>query len=94
MSGHTPGPWAWLGEPGRSALNAAVGKVLDYAGYEGMWPGAYDGERDAANLRLIQKAPELLTILRDLHDACIEAYKAGRIPAEPFVRAGNILKGL
>lgn len=61
MSAHTPGPWAWGDEPGRSELSAAGGhKVLDYAGYEGMWPAAYDAEVDAANLRLIAAAPMLL----------------------------------
>lgn len=29
--------------------------------------------------------------LRDLREACTDAYKAGRIAAEPFVRAGNAL---
>lgn len=33
----------------------------------------------------------LLDALRDLHAASVEAYKRGRIPAEPFVRAGNVL---
>ena len=32
-----------------------------------------------------------LEALRDLRAACEDAYKAGRIPAEPFVRAGNVL---
>jgi len=30
-------------------------------------------------------------VLRDLRESCIDAYRAGRIPAEPFVRAGNVL---
>lgn len=33
----------------------------------------------------------LLDALRDLREASTEAYKAGRIPAEPFVRAGNVI---
>lgn len=36
-------------------------------------------------------APDLLAALRDLREACVDAYKAGRIPAEPFVRAGNVI---
>jgi hypothetical protein len=46
-------------------LESAVGKVIDYAGYEGMWPGAYDDETDAANLRLIAAAPDLLAFVKD-----------------------------
>ena len=60
MSDYTPGPWEWLGIPGRSALNAAGGKVFDYAGYENLWPGAYDDDIDAANMCLIAAAPDLL----------------------------------
>jgi hypothetical protein len=33
----------------------------------------------------------LLTALSDLREAAADAYKAGRISAEPFVRAGNVL---
>lgn len=35
---------------------------------------------------------DVLAALTDLHDACVPAYKMGRIPAEPFVRAGNVLR--
>ena len=34
---------------------------------------------------------QMVEALRDLRDATTEAYKAGHIPAEPFVRAGNVL---
>jgi len=44
-----------------------------------------------ANARLIAAAPEMYEALRDLREACTEAYKAGRIEAEPFIRAGNAL---
>lgn len=60
---HTPGPWAWLGTPGRSRLNAATGIVFDYAGYENIWPGAYVEGVDAANMQLIAAAPDLLEVL-------------------------------
>lgn len=33
----------------------------------------------------------LTTALRDLTEACTDVYKAARIPAEPFVRALNVL---
>ena len=62
MSGHTPGPWAWRGTPGRSELHSAVGCVIGYAGYEGMWMHP-DGD-EAANARLIAAAPELLEALQ------------------------------
>lgn len=42
------------------------------------------------------KVPSLETVLeslRDLREASTDAYKAGRIEAEPFVRAGNVLSG-
>lgn len=62
----TPGPWAWGGKPGKSELSAAGGnKVLDYAGYEGLWFAACDEERDAANACLIAAAPDLLAELRE-----------------------------
>lgn len=35
--------------------------------------------------------PETLRALVDLREACAEAYKAGRIDAEAFVRAGNVI---
>lgn len=34
---------------------------------------------------------EVYEALLDLYEAATDAYKYGRIPAEPFVRAGNIL---
>ena len=68
MSDYTPGPWEWLGIPGRSALNAARGKVFDYAGYENLWPGAYDDDIDAANMCLIAAAPDLLEALVEMVD--------------------------
>ena len=37
------------------------------------------------------QAPELLAALQDLRYAATDAYKAGRVPAEPFIRAGNVL---
>lgn len=45
----------------------------------------------AANANLIAAAPDLLAALRDIRAACADAYKAGRIDAEPFVRAGNAI---
>jgi hypothetical protein len=60
MSEHTKGPWEWLGKPGCSILNSAHGEVLGYAAYEGLWPGRFDKVEDAANMRLIAAAPDLL----------------------------------
>jgi len=72
---HTPGPWVWLGEPGRSELNAAHGMVLDYAGYEGMYPGAYDQKAgtDAANMALIAASPDMHLALSEV----VEAFDLG-----------------
>lgn len=33
----------------------------------------------------------MLVALRDLRESVTDAYKSGRIPAEPFVRAGNVI---
>lgn len=41
--------------------------------------------------RPIVSHPALLDALRDLRDASEAAYKSGRIAAEPFVRAGNLI---
>lgn len=56
--------------------------AIDEALPQGMLPG----ER-----ALIAAAPDLLAALRDLVDATTDAYKAGRIAAEPFVRARNVI---
>lgn len=42
---------------------------------------------------LVRRVMELESALRDLRDAATEAYKAGRIAAEPYVHAGNVLAG-
>lgn len=34
---------------------------------------------------------EVLEALRDLREATVDVYKIGRVAAEPFVRAGNVL---
>ena len=34
---------------------------------------------------------QLLTTLKDLREAVTDVYKQGRIPAEPFVAAGNVI---
>lgn len=50
------------------------------------------GESDVADkLRLMNAAPALLAALKDLREAASDAYKSGRISAEPFVRAGNVI---
>ncbi len=65
---HTPGPWKWKGEPGRSHLSAREHEeyegVLGYADFEGMWPSTHRNEEDAANMRLIAAAPDLLEALK------------------------------
>lgn len=66
MSGHTPGPWVWLGQPGKSTLNAAHGEVLNYTGYENLTPATYDAATDLANMRLIAAAPTMLEALHEI----------------------------
>ena len=64
MATHTPGPWIWA--DGYAGLNSpALGPVLDYAPYEGMWVTHYT-ERGKADARLIAAAPELLEALQRL----------------------------
>jgi hypothetical protein len=46
----------------------------------------------ANNYRMAQRDhAALVEALKDLRAAVTDAYKAGRIPAEPFVRAGNVI---
>ncbi len=68
MTNHTPGPWAWEEVPGRSVLRAAHGDVFGHAHYEGLWPGAYDVVRDAANMRLVCAAPLMFEALANLEN--------------------------
>lgn len=65
---HTPGPWVWRGEVGRSELHSAHGCVIGYAGYEGMWMHS-DGDAEA-NAHLIAAAPEMLAELRNMVRWC------------------------
>lgn len=36
----------------------------------------------------------LVAALTNLREACEEAYKSGRIPAEPYIAAGNVLSSI
>lgn len=49
------------------------------------------GECRAELAPLFTAAEELRAALADLREASTDAYKSGRIAAEPFVRAGNVL---
>lgn len=76
---HTPGPWSADKMTGGSwCVCTDSGAIAD------VWTTAQDA-------RLIAAAPELLQALAVLRGACTQAYKAGRIAAEPFVRAGNVI---
>lgn len=49
-------------------------------------------EQGAARVAFLNgSSADLLSVLRDLRAACTDAYKSGRIAAEPFVAAGNVL---
>lgn len=64
---------------------------------DGLLWGSVDGwPQQPKEWKLLAEVPDsddARTALRDLRDACTDAYKDGRIPAEPFVRAGNVLTG-
>lgn len=55
------------------------------------WDGAAALRRAKAEDDARALVIELAAALRDLRDAATDAYGAGHIPAEPFVRAGNVL---
>lgn len=61
-----------------------VGHADDHESANGVsWPRQH---------RATQPPPDaVIDALAGLVDACADAYKAGRIPAEPFVRARNVL---
>lgn len=52
------------------------------------WTATEKAERIATDLN---SHAELVEALEDLCEAAIDAYKSGRIPAAPFVRAGLAL---
>jgi len=98
MSKHTPGPWTFR-EVDSNEIHIDTGieptlkfdtwismAIVNGSDLEKLGPSVAQ-----ANARLIAAAPELLKALSDLRKACVEAYKAGHISAEPFVRAGNII---
>lgn len=45
----------------------------------------------AAEVSRLSSAEAVVEAARDMREACVDAYKIGRIPAEPFVRLGNAL---
>ena len=85
----TPGPWTVVGDDQIGRDIAAGRNRVAWSCYGDM--DACVSTITAADARLIAAAPELAEALRDLREAATEAYKAGRIQAEPFVRAGNVL---
>lgn len=92
MSAHTPGIWRWQRAETRHSLTATQpdGRAIPVLTARTAHAGKVCPP-SRANERLIESAPELLRALKDLRDACTDAYKAGRISAEPFVRAGNVI---
>ena len=48
-------------------------------------------EQELLAVRAVNSHDALVAALRDLRKDVTDAYKAGRIPAESFVRAGNVL---
>lgn len=96
---HTPGPWRVDG----AAIEAKFGGKIVQVAMMGRtrWCGDISEKTrrmatefrklEAADAHLIAAAPALLEALRNLRESVTDAYKAGRIPAEPFVAAGNII---
>jgi hypothetical protein len=78
-------------EDGAVSINAdnGAGDVVAWAEDD------FSQEQKLAKAQFIVRAcnahEELMRALRDLREAATDAYKMGRIPAEPFVRAGNVL---
>jgi hypothetical protein len=62
MSQHTPGPWKWREH--YQGLYSADGSVIEFSRHEGMWLSY--GPHQAANAALIEQAPKLFELLKDL----------------------------
>lgn len=95
LAQHTPGPWRVVEHPHETddgvRLRVIGADSRHVASCETVLDVRSTSAESHANARLIAEAPALLAALSDLRAACEDAYKAGRIPAEPFVRAGNVL---
>lgn len=87
MSKHTPGPWK---DKRLYPDTLYLCHVMIEPSVAGLWapPGNTVAEANAA---LIAAAPDLLEMLKELRESVTDAYKSGRIPAEPFVRAGLVI---
>ena len=96
---HTPEPWETSVNEDRQwdICEAGGGDMIADLAFRG-----HEGEADAKRIAVCvnacegMKDPEaevkaLREALADLRAACTDVYKQGRIPAEPFVRAGNVL---
>lgn len=88
---HTPGPWWVVADDPRDRNFAALVATSTATYSIDCTRSGADRHEDMANAHLIAAAPDLLAALEDLRLACADAYKAGRIDAEAFVRAGNVL---
>lgn len=91
MRKHTPGPWLYKNSaiiapdvPAWDDPEAPPTTIVDLRGTMG-------GIDTRADANVMAAAPELLDALEELREAVTELYKAGRISAEPFVRAGNAI---
>lgn len=89
---HTPGPWNW-GESYKG-LYSPNGPVIDFVRYEGGFL-AY-GPQQEANAKLIAAAPELLRLLRELHDFGNPTthFRHAQHANQVFKEAGNLLREL
>jgi hypothetical protein len=62
MSKHTPGPWKF--DKYHETLLGKDGEVvIDFEPYEGMY---FVGDKQDANVRLIEAAPEMYELLREV----------------------------
>lgn len=74
MSKHTKGPWHVGVGNGEGSVFADEGRARMEQGGTTLYPicnvnRGWDDAEDAANARLIAAAPELLALLREIHDA-------------------------
>lgn len=91
MAEHTP--WAFKpfegeGLPGHFDSTRLCGNFIDSEGLRIALIGSATAE---FIVRAVNSHQELLDALKDLREAATDAYKVGRIAAEPFVKAGNVI---
>lgn len=83
-----PGPWRVFGNMVKSIYHGRWHTVAR------VYNPNFTAKANECHAKLVALSPEIMDALRDLREASTEAYKQGRVTAEPFVRAGNLLASL